>query len=172
MKNILKIAALAIPLAACTPSGKQTATVKTDSAEISSATADTITKNALTAKIEIAPVIALGDSVMMKFTINNPSETDKKFCKWHTPFEPPLSKYLDIVDEKGDEVQYLGAMAKRISPAPESSYIDIKAGENLSAIINLGHIYKLDKAGRYTVKYNSEAVSGLSPLATTVFEIK
>ncbi|WP_443947266.1 protease [Pedobacter sp. AW1-32] len=172
MKNILNIAASAMLLAACTPNPKESAGSKTDSVHVSSTTADTIAKNALTVKIDIEPKISLGDSIMMKFTVNNPSETDKKFCKWHTPFEPPLSKYLDIVNDKGEEVQYLGAMAKRISPPPASSYINIKAGEDLSATINLGHIYKLDKAGKYTVKYNSEAVSGLLPLDSTVFEIK
>ncbi|MEJ2882512.1 protease [Pedobacter sp. GR22-6] len=116
----------------------------------------------LVAKMYIQPEVKTGSPVEMRFTVYNRSNKSLQFCKWHTPFEPPLSKYLDITHEQGSEVLYSGAMAKRIMPPPADSYISLKAGDSLSVNVDISKIYKLDKIGKYTVRYVAEGMSGLS----------
>ena len=63
------------------------------------------------------------DSVMVSFTVINEADTVQHFCKWETPFEPRLGKYFEITDVQGNEVQFTGAMARRVMPPPPESYI-------------------------------------------------
>lgn len=144
-------------LAACGTSKKQN--------NGSTSTADTIEKidtvANLTARMDMKPAVKTGDSLELQFTVYNTSTKVQSFCKWHTPFEPPMSKYLDIKDDQGVEARYQGAMAKRIMPPPANSYIEIKPGDSLSVKVNISKIYALDKSGTYTVSYNSQKISGL-----------
>lgn len=127
-------------------------------------------KHALTARMHINPVIKVGDSVLLNFTVFNTTNKDQTFCKWHTPFEPPMSKYLDVLDDKRYEVQYLGAMAKRAMPPPANSYLTVKSGDSLSITVDLRKSYQIDKLSKYTLKYNSEDISGLSIKDSVSFE--
>ena len=167
MKNIPLILSFAILLFTACGSTKQNGEAASEN------NADTITPagaippadvtdSLLSATMRVKPTAKAGDSVMLTFTVYNQTGKDQTFCKWHTPFEPPMSKYLDITDEKGNEAQYLGAMAKRVMPPPASSYLTVKAGDSLKVTVNLQKSYRLDEPGTYHVKYNSEGISGLS----------
>ena len=70
------------------------------------------TAKPLFAKMQIRDTIKAGDSVLLKFTVYNTADSAQQFCKWHTPFEPLMSKYLEVKNDKGEEMNYLGAMAK------------------------------------------------------------
>lgn len=135
------------------------------------AVADSISQP-LHASMRIKPPTEAVDSTLLTFTVYNTTVKDLTFCKWHTPFEPPMSKYLDIKDDKGNEVQYLGAMAKRVMPPPSSSYLKVKAGDSLSVTVDLRKSYQFSQPGRYTVKYNSEGISGLSVKDSLSFEYR
>ncbi|ETZ22091.1 hypothetical protein [Pedobacter sp. V48] len=131
-------------------------------------TADTVNKTdtvavntQMTARMSMKPVIETGDSLELRFTVYNRSVKPQSFCKWHTPFEPPMSKYLDIKDDQGVEARYQGAMAKRIMPPPADSYIEIKPGDSLSVMVNISKTYLLDRPGTYVVSYNAQEISGL-----------
>jgi hypothetical protein len=167
MKNyqILSIALLA--LSSCgVRSGSQTA----EQADSTKALTDTAaTGKKLTIEITMKDTIKAGDSVQLKFTVKNNSADTARFCKWHTPFEPLMSKYLDIKDENGNEVNYKGAMAKRIMPPPADSYITLKANESLSANADLLKAYAIDKPAKYTVTYNSTGISGLTVKKSVTF---
>ncbi|TJY65948.1 protease [Sphingobacterium alkalisoli] len=109
-----------------------------------------------------APTFTVNSPVEMEFRVYNPTDSVKKFCKWHTPFEKPfMSKYLDITLNTGEEVSYLGAMAKRMMPPPEDSYLSVNPLDSLLVTIDLTKGYDLKKPGTYTLKYNSEKISGL-----------
>jgi hypothetical protein len=169
MKRLPMIFSAAVLLLSACSSTKQTdagSTTQTDSI----APADTVSRQ-LTGRILIRPVIKESDSVTMTFTVYNTGKKDQTFCKWHTPFEPPMSKYLDVVDENGNEVNYLGAMAKRVMPPPADSYLKVTAGDSLSVVADLRKSYQLSKPGRYTIKYNSEGISGISVKDSVNFEI-
>jgi hypothetical protein len=170
MKRLSLIFSTAVLLFSACSSTKQTdagSANKTDSI----APADTASQQ-LTAHMRIRPVFKESDSVMMTFTVYNTGKKDQTFCKWHTPFEPPMSKYLDVRDENGNEANYLGAMAKRIMPPPADSYLKVKAGDSLSVVADLRKSYQLTNPARYTIRYNSEGISGISVKDSVSFEIR
>lgn len=157
MKKIfyLPIALLLLIAASCSTQNKSTE-------ESLSGTTDTIgVKRGIYATISISDTVRMGDSVMLKFTVYNPTDSAQKFLKWQTPFEPLLSKYLDIKNDAGEEAQYTGAIAKRVMPPPADAYITIAPGDSLIARVNLLKGYALAKAGTYAIAYNSEGVSNL-----------
>jgi len=119
------------------------------------------TQKGLFAKLKIKDTINTGDSVLLRFTVYNPADTAQQFCKWHTPFEPLMSKYLDVKNAAGEEADYRGPMAKRIMPPPASSYIKIKAHDSLTTTTDLLKAYAISKPGKYIIVYNSQNISGL-----------
>lgn len=116
----------------------------------------------LFAVLQMKDTIHTSDSLKLTFTVYNKSDNVQKFCKWHTPFEPLISKYLQIIDEGGNEVNYIGAMAKRIMPPPAESYLTVASKDSLATTVDLLKGYDLTKKGNYTVKYTGENMSGLS----------
>jgi hypothetical protein len=111
--------------------------------------------------MQIRDTIKPGDPVELKFTVLNRADITQRFCKWHTPFEPLMSKYLDIKDENGLEVDYRGPMAKRIMPPPADSYIKADPGDSLSTAVDLLKAYAISKPSRYTITYVGQNISGL-----------
>ena len=155
--RVLAIALLA--LSSCGVKTNKTADQKVDSTATTAAPA--VTEKIVIARMAMKDTIKAGDSVLLKFTVKNNNADTALFCKWHTPFEPLMSKYLDIKDENGNEVNYKGAMAKRIMPPPADSYITLKPNDSLSVNADLLKAYAIDKPAKYTVTYNSTGVSGL-----------
>ena len=113
------------------------------------------------AVMKIKDSIKVGDSVLLHFTVFNNTDSVKKFLKWQTPFEPLMSKYLDVKNEQSEEVQYKGAMAKRMMPPPADAYLTLNPGDSLNVKVDLLKGYDITKPGKYTVEYTSEDVSGL-----------
>lgn len=160
MKNYQILAIALLALSSCGVHTNQNTDQKTDSS--ASVSAPVTTGKIVTAEMSIKDTIKAGDSVLLKFTVKNNNADTARFCKWHTPFEPPMSKYLDITDENGNEVNYKGAMAKRIMPPPADSYITLKANDSLSVNADLLKAYAIDKPAKYTITYNSTGISGLT----------
>lgn len=121
------------------------------------------------AVLQIKNTIKVGDSVKLKFTVYNPTDSVQQFCKWHTPFEPLISKYLDVKDANGEEANYQGAMAKRMMPPPASSYQKVNPGDSLSIEVDLLKGYAVKKPGKYAITYNGEGMSGLAVKDSVVF---
>ncbi|RYE20302.1 MAG: protease [Sphingobacteriales bacterium] len=155
MKNILILSAVLLTLASCGVNNKNNSTA-TDTTGT-----DTLAPKVLTAKMYINDTIKVGEPVQLKFTVYNTTDTVMQFCKWHTPFEPPMSKYLDIKNAAGEEVNYKGAMAKRIMPPPADSYLELAAADSVTTYADLLRSYAIDKPARYTIVYNSQNMSGL-----------
>lgn len=118
-------------------------------------------KKALFATLQIKDTIKAGDALQLKFTVYNQADSAQQFCKWHTPFEPLSSKYLEVKDESGEEAAYLGAMARRVMPPPPSSYIKVNAKDSLSINVDLLKAYQIIKPTKYTVTYVGQNMSGL-----------
>lgn len=102
------------------------------------------------------------DSVTLSFTVVNHTDKMQRFCKWETPFEPFLGKYMEIIDDQGNEAQFTGPMAKRVMPPPEESYIQVPPHDSVSTVLNLAKNYSI-KPGKYSVKYTGGGISGLEP---------
>ncbi|MDP9076395.1 MAG: protease, partial [Bacteroidota bacterium] len=96
----------------------------------------------------------------------------KKFLKWQTPFEPLMSKYLDIKNERGEEVAYKGPMAKRMMPPPAAAYQSLNPKDSLAVKVDVLKGYALTQTGKYTVTYTSENVSGLKVRQSVTFIYK
>jgi len=133
---------------------------------------DTAAKTQMTARMSISPVVKAGNEVELSFTVYNPSGKPQSFCKWHTPFEAPMSKYLDIKDDKGAEAPYQGAMAKRMMPPPADSYLEVKPGDSVNVKVNIAKSYLLDKPGNYSVHYNAQQISGLAVKDSITFQLQ
>jgi hypothetical protein len=160
MKNYkIILSATLLTLSACSVNNVKN-TSATDSAknQISAPAAST----SLFAKMQIKDSIKVGDAVELKFTVYNDTDTGRQFCKWHTPFEPLMSKYLDVKDASGQEMLYKGAMAKRIMPPPASSYVKVNAKDSLSTTVDLLKAYDISKPSKYTVIYVGQNMSGLT----------
>ena len=166
-KHHFIIGAAAILLSACGVNSK-TAQRATDSV----AQADTNKKStdtALVAELQIKDTIKAGQPVELKFTVYNHTNSARRFCKWHTPFEPLMSKYLEVKDAQGNEVNYKGPMAKRMMPPPESSYISVKVSDSTSATVDLLKAYDIKEPSTYTLTYVGQNMSGLEVKQSATF---
>jgi hypothetical protein len=163
--KLLSFAAL-LALAACNVNSKTTS--NTSDSLSHSDTAKT-TGNALFVNMQIKDTISIGDSVLLKFTVHNPADSIQQFCKWHTPFEPLLSKYLEIKNEAGNEADYRGAMAKRIMPPPASSYLKVNPKDSLTTTADLLKAFAITTPGKYTITYVGQNMSGLVSNQTVSF---
>ncbi|WP_421944180.1 protease [Pedobacter sp.] len=162
MKNLkLIIPALAVLFTACSQSQKVVGSKEVIDST-STSFSNTSKNDSLTAVMHIDNIVKQGSPVKLKFTVLNNSDSAKSFCKWHTPFEPFISKYLDITDANGVDVAYKGAMAKRIMPPPADSYISVKSKDSVSAEVDLLQAYDLKPSNKYTLSYNGSGMSGIS----------
>jgi len=162
MKNfkfIIPVAFLA--LAACSPATHTADTAADGQDSLTSQNADTSVSTALFAKMQIKDTIKAGEPVELKFTVYNNADSVQHFCKWHTPFEPLMSKYLTVKDANGQEADYKGAMAKRIMPPPADSYLKVNAKDSLSANVDVLKGYNIQNAGKYVITYEGQNMSGL-----------
>ncbi|WP_121809705.1 protease [Mucilaginibacter kameinonensis] len=159
MKNYkIILSAALLTLSACSVNHVKNTSAGSDSAKNESPAASP----GLFAKMQIKPTIKIGEAVELKFTVYNDADTARQFCKWHTPFEPLMSKYLDVKDASGQEMLYKGAMAKRIMPPPASSYIKVNPKDSLSVTVDLLKAYDISKPSKYTVIYVGQNMSGLT----------
>lgn len=137
-------------------------TTNTKSADTAVVSSPSQTAKVIFAKMQIKDTIKVGDSVKLKFTVYNPADSMQQFCKWHTPFEPLMSKYLEVKNEGGEEMNYQGAMAKRIMPPPASSYIKVNSKDSLSTTVDLLKAFAITKPAKYTITYVGQNMSGLA----------
>jgi|APHig2749369809_1036254.scaffolds.fasta_scaffold56021_1 hypothetical protein len=116
---------------------------------------------------------SLNDTISLEFTVTNPTKETIRFTQYHTPFEGMMSKFLDVTDSNGNEMNYIGAMAKRMMPPPESSYHTLQPGESKSVKFSLKKGYEILKPGVYKINYNQVSINeikGSKTLKITVTE--
>ena len=169
MKNYkLILSAALLALSACSVNNTKKTNSTTDS--VANQTTPATVSDSLTAKLQIKNTIKIGEPVELKFTVYNTADTARQFCKWHTPFEPLMSKYLEVKDANGQEMQYKGAMAKRIMPPPASAYLKVNAKDSLSVTADLLKAFDISKPAKYTIVYVGQNMSGLAVKDSVWFE--
>lgn len=105
--------------------------------------------------ISLPKSVKRGEAINLTFKIENLTNEPFRFCIWATPFESVfLNNYMRIKDANGDEVSYIGAMAKRMMPPPESTYTSINPKSSRSATVDLSKSYDFSKKGKYTIQFN------------------
>ena len=162
IKNILNVILLAgiVGLTSqCQPSAPTESTTDSNTENVQS---DSLTQNTLYARLESSvDPLSLQDSMMIRFTVTNPTADTLKFSAYHTPFEGLISKFLTVTDSAGQEISYQGPMAKRVMPPPAESYHNLAPQQEESTSFDLKKIYKIEKAGSYTLQYNGGEISGM-----------
>jgi hypothetical protein len=166
-KSHYLLGAILILFAACSVN-KPTTAQSGGADSLSTAHSDS-TQTGLTTKMTSLNKITEGDSLLLRFAVKNNSSKTLRFCKWHTPFEPLMSKYLDVKNEKGEEMAYQGVMAKRIMPPPESSYLSLKPQDSIITKVDLRKAYAITKPGTYHVTYVGGNISGLTVTGRVTF---
>jgi hypothetical protein len=159
MKNNLLLLAATLLTLSCSVNKTKTTSQNADS--ITNKNNNLTVSAPLFAKMQMKDTVKAGDSVLMKFTVYNNADSTQQFCKWHTPFEPLMSKYLEVKDESGQEISYQGVMAKRIMPPPASSYIKVNSKDSISASVDLMKAYAIKSPSKYTITYVGQNMSGL-----------
>lgn len=91
-----------------------------------------------------------GDGVI-HYQLTNHSALDVLVLSWETPLRG-VEDDLFEVSRNGQPVRYVGREYKRGLPQPED-YIEIKAGQTLSAEIDLSAHYEMRDAASYTVQF-------------------
>jgi peptidyl-Lys metalloendopeptidase len=123
------------------------------------------TPPSLSANIEILAVNENEPlSVSLKFTLRNESDSNIEILKWGTPFESEFTSDCFDVRYDGESVLYAGFLVKRSAPQ-SADFIEIAAGEEISAVVNLEKGYEIYKAGQYMVRYREDAIKVKTSLA-------
>ncbi|OOQ57847.1 hypothetical protein [Mucilaginibacter pedocola] len=108
------------------------------------------------------PASAAGQaSLQLRLTVSNTASDTRRFCKWQTPFETRSGRFLEIRNERGEEVPYLGISVNKVVPTSEDAYISVAPQTGISADIDLFKVYKFSSPGTYTIKYTGELVSNV-----------
>ncbi len=89
--------------------------------------------------------------VLVTVTVSNPTRHTVRVLKWFTPAEG-VEEPLFAVMRDGQAVAYTGPLYKRPA-ATGQDYISLRAGESISATVNLGEYYDLSLSGVYEVFY-------------------
>lgn len=112
------------------------------------------------------------DSVIVRFTVTNPTADTLRFTTYHTPFEGMISRFLDVTDAQGNAVSYGGPMVKRVTPPPANTYRTLAPAQSESVTFDLKKGYNIEKAGTYTLRYNGEKISGIANGRPLVIEVR
>jgi hypothetical protein len=161
MKNLLLLFIGALTLGSCSES-----TINSNKQPV------TVSTSGLLTTINVENNNPSKEGQLLIFKVKNLGDSTISFCKWHTPFEPLMSKYLDVTNNNGEEMAYKGPMAKRIMPPPADSYIAVKPGDSVSVEFDLLKGYEISKPGTYVIKYNSNNISGLTVRDSLILDYK
>ena len=159
--KLLVLTATVMALSSCSQNTRTSNNINVKDDSVTKKATEQVSPKTLFATLRIKSSIKAGDSVKLKFTVYNPTDSVKQFCKWHTPFEPLMSKYLEIKNEEGEEMAYQGPMAKRVMPPPLDSYIKINAKDSIQASVDIIKAYAITQPGKYTITYVGQNMSNV-----------
>ena len=92
------------------------------------------------------------DAVLVKLTYSNPTKHTVHVLAWLTAAEA-LDAPIFKVTRDGQPVAYTGPIVKR-PRAGAGDYVSLKAGEQLTRVVDLGDAYDLSQSGDYEIVYN------------------
>jgi len=110
----------------------------------------------ISCKLKIAVDQHIVDGIFINFILLNQSDSDLSVLTWYTPLEGFYSKVFIITDQYGDEVPYLGPLAKRTKPT-SVDYQLIKARGNIATLLDLSSVYDLIP-GEYKLQLNKKTL--------------
>lgn len=116
----------------------------------------------LIAAIEVHEPIrqAGGGPIIVKFLLKNNSEDPLYLLKWYTPLEGIAGEIFDVIRD-GQKVPYIGILAKRGDPTPES-YVLLNPGEEITSEVNIAEAYDFSALGLYSITFRSPRISHIA----------
>ena len=101
----------------------------------------------LECRLEPVTPLTAGGNVAVRFRLTNRTNAPLWILRWNTPFEGWRGT-LFTLSHDGAEIPYQGPMVKRGDPSREE-YVEIPAGESVSATVDLSEVYEIKKPGLY-----------------------
>jgi hypothetical protein len=116
----------------------------------------------LQAYLTVRDLIRLGsgEPVIVHFLLKNNAQIPLYLLKWYTPLEGIAGDIFEVTRD-GQEIPYMGILASRGNPTPES-YIFLEAGESVTAEVDISKVYDFSKPGKYTIKFRSPRISHIA----------
>ena len=108
-------------------------------------------------------------TVACSFEFTNNANEDVYLLKRNTPIEGPYSPFITLSNDDGP-VPYKGPLVYRIPPTKDE-FVLLKAGESITASIEITDIFDIDTNGLYTVRY-SKPLQYLSASEESLNEVK
>jgi len=104
----------------------------------------------LECKLDSIHPLVPGGPVAIRFRLTNRTAEPLWMLRWNTPFEGWRGTLFTITSN-GTEIPYQGPMFKRGDPSRDD-YVEIPAGESVSASVDLAEVYEIRQPGLYDVK--------------------
>lgn len=105
----------------------------------------------LSCSLQVAPRQALGQALLLQFTLTNTGADPLWVLRWNTPWEGRWMAPFVTLSRDGQPLDYQGAMVKRAAP-DASAYLHLAPGQALRAAIALAPAFDLRRAGRYQLQ--------------------
>jgi len=112
----------------------------------------------------------VGDTIPIKFSVQNNTNTTFEFCPWQTPLEKELTANCFEIIYKGDTLPYKGRMTKRIPPTKKDNLL-LSPQETSTQTININKAYSIDKPGTYTIRFLGRPINKLPDSKSITFSI-
>ncbi|PLX02275.1 MAG: hypothetical protein C0594_12120, partial [Marinilabiliales bacterium] len=104
--------------------------------------------------------------------VSNLTQDDIKFCKRNCPLEGKFIKdYFEVKDEGGNKLEYVGESFQRMPPT-DIEYINLGGMQKVVREIDLKKGYKIEKPGKYTIKFKGDKVNTLPDSEEITIEIQ
>ncbi|WP_374567816.1 hypothetical protein [Ideonella sp.] len=94
---------------------------------------------------------AVGQPVLLRFTLTNAGTAPLQVLRWNTPFEGAWFAPFVTVTRGGRTLPFQGPMVKRAEPQA-ADYLRLDAGQSVQAEVDLALPFDLSKPGRYKVQ--------------------
>jgi len=129
------------------------------------------TAHKITTQLEMSKnTFQVGDTISVKFSAHNNTNSSFEFCPWQTPLEKELTANCFEIIYKGDTLPYKGRMTKRKPPTKEDNSI-LKPKASRTQTININEAYNLDQSGTYTIRFLGRPINKLPNSKSITFSI-
>ncbi|MBI3130365.1 MAG: hypothetical protein HYZ13_03320 [Acidobacteria bacterium] len=123
-----------------------------------------VTAQPLEVRLDAPAWYAEGDAPSVRFTISNPNSHSVWVLRWELPTTERAERDLFQMHRNGVEVTYEGRLTKRVEPRA-IDYVEIKAHDSYSVVVDLSADYDLDSAGDYRIQFRQPQLPVRTALA-------
>lgn len=104
--------------------------------------------------------LTTSDDVFVRVSLTNESRDSLFVVRWQTPLEGIEANLFEVA-RNGEPVEYVGKTFKRGAPTADD-YLELRAGETRTALVELSAVYDMARPGEYTVQFRGYVQDALS----------